>query len=58
MQISAKYYIWSISIFGTVFILLITVGAWFSWRNLVLNEYRKIKEQADYIAQLKSEELN
>jgi hypothetical protein len=57
-QLSGQKYVLSLSIFGSLFILLIVVGAWFSWRNLVLSEYLKIKEQAEYVALLKSEELN
>ena len=30
--------------------LLLALGAWLAWRNLTLSEYRKIREQARYLA--------
>lgn len=39
----------SISVFGSISLLVIAFGAWFAWRNLTKNEYRKIKEQAEFI---------
>ncbi len=34
---------------GTAVLLLLSFATWISWRRLVLNEYRKIREQADFI---------
>lgn len=45
----------AILIFGTIFLLLFSFAAWFAWRKLVLNEYRKIKEQAEFIVGPESE---
>jgi hypothetical protein len=37
---------WPVSIFSSIFLLALAVGAWFAWQRLVKAEYRKIKEQA------------
>jgi len=60
ISIGLNFFIWTnfsgssftltVSVFGTIFLLLIALGAWFAWRNLTQNEYRKIKEQAAFIA--------
>jgi hypothetical protein len=47
---------WSISIFGSISLLLFALAAWFAWRKLILSEYRKINEQAEFISHLRSEE--
>lgn len=39
-----------VSIYGSIFLLFLGWGAWFAWRRLAQNEYRKIKEQAEFIA--------
>lgn len=39
----------NVSVFGSLSLLVIALGAWFAWRNLSQNEYRKIKEQAEFI---------
>jgi hypothetical protein len=38
-----------VSILSSIILLLLIFASWFSWRSLVLNEYRKIKEQAQFI---------
>jgi len=38
-----------ISVFGSISLLVLAFGAWFAWRDLTQNEYRKIKEQAEFI---------
>jgi hypothetical protein len=35
-----------VSVFSSLFLLLLSFGAWFAWQRLVKTEYRKIKEQA------------
>lgn len=39
----------SISVFGSIALLTFSYAAWFSWKKLSENEYRKIKEQAQFI---------
>lgn len=38
-----------ISISSVVLLALMSFGAWFAWRKLTLNEYRKVKEQAGFL---------
>jgi len=47
--------IWSFSIFGSVSLLVFALAAWFAWKKLVQNEYRKIKEQAELFTHHESE---
>ena len=49
IQLSDKPFIWPVSIYGSISLLLFSYAAWFAWQKLVLNEYRKIKEQAEFI---------
>ena len=48
-KLSSRPATWSISIFGSISLVVFALAAWFAWKKLVENEYRKIKEQADYI---------
>lgn len=56
MYLSDKSFAWSISIFGSISLLVFALAAWFAWRKLAQNEYRKIKEQAEFIVRRESEE--
>jgi len=47
---------WAVSIAGSVSMLVFALAAWFAWRKLVMNEYRKIREQAEYLEQLSGSE--
>jgi hypothetical protein len=47
---SDKSFVWPTSIFGSISLLVFALGAWFAWRKLAHNEYRKIKEQSEFIA--------
>lgn len=49
IQLRNSPFTWSVSLFGSISLLLFCFAAWFAWRKLVLNEYRKIKEQAGFI---------
>ena len=40
----------SISIFASLLLVLFAVAAWFSWYKLTSSEYRKVKEQAKFLA--------
>jgi len=55
-HLSDKPCAWSISVFGSISFLLFALTAWFAWRKLILSEYRKINEQAEFIIGLRSEE--
>jgi len=48
--------VWSFSILGSISLLVFALAAWFAWKKLVQNEYRKIKEQAEVLASHESEE--
>ncbi len=39
-----------IAILGSLACILLSVGAWFSWRNLTRVEYRKIRDQSRYLS--------
>ena len=54
-KFSDKSFATSISVFGSISILVFALGAWFAWRKLTQNEYRKIKEQAEFITSPDSE---
>jgi hypothetical protein len=56
MNLSDKSTTWPISIFGSLSLLVFAFAAWFAWQKLVKTEYRKTKEQAEFFAQLESEE--
>ncbi len=38
-----------LSIFGSVFLILLAGGSWFAWRSLAASEYRKISEQSAWL---------
>jgi hypothetical protein len=40
----------ALSLFGTVAGFLFAISSWYSWRNLSITEYRKVKEQAAFLA--------
>ena len=39
-----------ISLIGTCVCLALSIGSWYSWRNLTEVEYRKIKDQSEYLS--------
>ena len=42
---------WTISIAGSALASVMALGSWFSWRELARNEYRKVREQAEFLAE-------
>ncbi|MBD2465132.1 hypothetical protein H6G89_29425 [Oscillatoria sp. FACHB-1407] len=38
-----------VSAFGSLFCILLACGTWFSWYRLVLNDFRRVKEQAQFL---------
>ena len=40
-----------LAVLGTIFSLVLAFGAWFSWKRLALSEYRKAKEQSEFLIQ-------
>jgi len=47
---------WSISIFGSFSLLVFALAAWFAWRKLAHSEYRKIREQVDFVVHRESKQ--
>lgn len=45
-QLSTSAVSWRLSIYGTLLMGVLVWGAWRAWRQLILDDYRKIKEQA------------
>ena len=37
------------SIFGTIAMLLLALASWYAWKRLSLSEYRRIREQAEFL---------
>jgi hypothetical protein len=57
MHFSDKPFAWPISIVGSTSLVVLALAAKFSWQKLAQNEYRKSKEQAQFIVRRESEEI-
>lgn len=44
-----------VSIFGSFFCIFLACGTWFSWYKLTLNDFRRVKEQADFLRQFQQQ---
>ncbi len=44
-----------VSIFGSFFCIFLSYGTWFSWYKLTLNDFRRVKEQANFLKQFQSQ---
>ncbi|MBE9140044.1 hypothetical protein IQ254_23075 [Nodosilinea sp. LEGE 07088] len=44
-----------VSIFGSLFCIFLSYGTWFSWYKLTLNDFRRVKEQANFLKQFQSQ---
>jgi hypothetical protein len=44
-----------VSIFGSFFCIFLTYGTWFSWYKLTLDDFRRVKEQANFLRQFQSQ---
>ncbi|MGF1568721.1 MAG: hypothetical protein ACFCVD_11745 [Nodosilinea sp.] len=43
------------SIFGSLFCIFLSYGTWFAWYKLALNDFRRVKEQANFLKQFQSQ---
>ena len=44
-----------VSIFGSFLCIFLACGTWFSWYKLTLNDFRRVKEQANFLKQFQSQ---
>jgi hypothetical protein len=44
-----------VSIFGSFFCIFLAYGTWFSWYKLTLSDFRRVKEQANFLRQFQSQ---
>jgi hypothetical protein len=57
MRLATSPLAFSLSLFGTVAVLLFAIAPWYTWRKLTVTEYRKVKEQAAFLVEAQEEQL-
>lgn len=45
-----------LAIFGTLCLLTLIASLWFAWRQLVITDYRKVRDQAAYLRRLEQDD--